>query len=40
MFNMHICYACDSAFEELLDLLAHIKERHDTRDKRHGNTSP
>jgi hypothetical protein len=38
MFNMHICYICESTFEEVLDLLAHIREIHDTRNKRHGNT--
>ena len=26
--DMHECYQCDSSFEDILDLIAHIRENH------------
>lgn len=28
MSNMHDCYWCESSFDDILDLIAHIKEVH------------
>jgi hypothetical protein len=26
--DMHECYQCESSFEDILDLIAHIRENH------------